>query len=106
MGRASRWMINFLLGKKEEKTKKREISSYAAEKETTPTAISTYKRRWSFGKSEKKERVYKSRRSLDSIITSPYSSRRSSFALPTTEAIEKVVARLLMLSIQRTEVAA
>uniref|UniRef100_A0A6N2LVY4 DUF4005 domain-containing protein n=1 Tax=Salix viminalis TaxID=40686 RepID=A0A6N2LVY4_SALVM len=57
MGRASRWMINFLLGKKEEKTKKREISSYAAEKETTPTAISTYKRRWSFGKSEKKERT-------------------------------------------------
>ncbi|KAH8491232.1 hypothetical protein H0E87_023396 [Populus deltoides] len=60
MGKASRWMINFLLGKKEEKTKKNDIS-FHAEKETTPTATPAYKRRWSFGKSAKKERVYRDR---------------------------------------------
>ncbi|KAL3573651.1 hypothetical protein D5086_024264 [Populus alba] len=90
MGKASRWMINFLLGKKEEKTKKNDVS-FHAEKETTPTATPPYKRRWSFGKSAKKERVYRGRRSLDSIITTPIF--RSSFALPTTEAIKKVVAQ-------------
>ncbi|KAJ6974664.1 hypothetical protein NC653_030707 [Populus alba x Populus x berolinensis] len=46
-----------------------------------------------FGKSAKKERVYRGRRSLDSIITTPYLAQRSSFALPTTEAIKKVVAQ-------------
>ncbi|KAL9341704.1 hypothetical protein Peur_065029 [Populus x canadensis] len=92
MGKASRWMINFLLGKKEEKTKKNDIS-FHAEKETTPTATPAYKRRWSFGKSAKKERVYRGRRSLDSIITTPYLAHRSSFALPTAEAIKKVVAQ-------------
>jgi len=92
MGKASRWMINFLLGKKEEKTKKNDIS-FHAEKETTPTPTPAYKRRWSFGKSAKKERVYRGRRSLDSIITTPYLAHRSSFALPTAEAIKKVVAQ-------------
>ncbi|CAK7340931.1 unnamed protein product [Dovyalis caffra] len=94
MGKASRWMINFLLGKREEKGKKKDIS-FHAERDTTPTAIvpstPTYKRRWSFGKSAKKERVCKGRRSLDSIITAPYSANRSSFALPTTEAIKIIV---------------
>ncbi|KAG6750626.1 hypothetical protein POTOM_045131 [Populus tomentosa] len=83
MGKASRWTINFLLGKKEEKTKKNDVS-FHAEKETTPAATPAYKRRWSFGKSAKKERVYRGRRSLDSIITTPYLAHRSSFALPTT----------------------
>jgi hypothetical protein len=95
MGKASRWMINFFLGKKEEKCKKKDISFYA-EKDTTTAIVSsnpTIKRRWSFGKSAKKERVCKGRRSLDSVITTPYLAHRSSFALPATEAIKTIVSQ-------------
>uniref|UniRef100_A0A3N7EY17 DUF4005 domain-containing protein n=1 Tax=Populus trichocarpa TaxID=3694 RepID=A0A3N7EY17_POPTR len=93
MGKASRWMINFFLGKKEEKCKKKDIYFYA-EKDTTTAIVPsnpTIKRRWSFGKSAKKERVCKGRRSLDSVITTPYLAHRSSFALPATEAIKIIV---------------
>ena len=59
MGKASGWMFNFFLGKKEEKCKKKDISFYAEKKTTTATVPSnpTIKRRWSFSKSAKKERV-------------------------------------------------
>uniref|UniRef100_A0A6N2L4F7 DUF4005 domain-containing protein n=1 Tax=Salix viminalis TaxID=40686 RepID=A0A6N2L4F7_SALVM len=94
MGKASRWMINFFLGKKEEKCKKKDISFYAEKKTTTATVPSnpTIKRRWSFGKSAKKER---GRRSIDSVITTPYLAHRSSFALPATEAIKTIVPQTL-----------
>ncbi|XP_037497632.1 protein IQ-DOMAIN 14 [Jatropha curcas] len=73
MGKASRWMISFLLGKKEEKEKKKKNISFYEDNVKTPNASlpsapTTYKRRWSFGKSSSKEKVHKSSTSLDSII--------------------------------------
>lgn len=99
MGKASRWMISFLLGKKEEKVKKKKDICFYDERVTTRTAIipsstPAYKRRWSFGKQAKKERVYKGRRSFDSIVPTPCiaTAHRPSIALPTVETIKKVVA--------------
>ncbi|XP_021669385.2 protein IQ-DOMAIN 19 [Hevea brasiliensis] len=72
MGKASKWIINFLLGKKEEKEKKKNIAFYDGIGSTVATPTSSvpstpYKRRWSFGKSASKERVHKCSKSLDSI---------------------------------------
>lgn len=109
MGKASRWMVNFLLGKKEAKNKKKDVSFYE-ENVTTPTAVvpssPSYKRRWSFGKSSRKERVPgRNSISLDSINTTKIAKHGSSLeqenqqnntkavtsALATTEAIKTVV---------------
>ncbi|KAF4365888.1 hypothetical protein CsatB_028830 [Cannabis sativa] len=70
MGKASKWIRNFLIGKKDEK-KKNDYSSHSTEyqlanigsKPGTPKV----KRRWSFGKSAGKGVSHKFSRSLDSI---------------------------------------
>ncbi|XP_050225544.1 protein IQ-DOMAIN 19-like [Mercurialis annua] len=71
MGKASRWIINFLLGKKEEKEKRKNISFYEDYGKTPtrsiPSSSPTYKRRWSFRKSASKEKVHKTSNSFDSI---------------------------------------
>ncbi|OAY44216.1 hypothetical protein MANES_08G132400v8 [Manihot esculenta] len=71
MGKASRWIINFLLGKKDDKEKKKNIGFYEGSTVSSPnasvTSTPTYKRRWSFGKSASKERAHKCSKSLDSI---------------------------------------
>lgn len=67
MGKASRWLANFLLGKKEDKRRKSISISYDEGSETTPSATPSSKR-WSFGKLGSKGRDHKSSsRSLDSM---------------------------------------
>ncbi|XP_065854657.1 protein IQ-DOMAIN 19-like [Euphorbia lathyris] len=70
MGKASRWMINLFLGKKEEKGNRKNNISFYDDNFITPSAtipsIPNYKR-WSFGKSSSKERHHKFSKSLDSI---------------------------------------
>ncbi|KAA8536990.1 hypothetical protein F0562_029468 [Nyssa sinensis] len=72
MGKASKWIRNILLGKKEEKDKKTE-SSFLAQSLATPRAIlpetPKEKRRWSFGRSASTDNARKSNRSFDSIVT-------------------------------------
>ncbi|XP_038715071.1 uncharacterized protein LOC120008769 [Tripterygium wilfordii] len=66
MGRASRWVMNLLLGKKEEKGK--DTSSSKVNAGTLITIVSRtpiYKRRWSFGRIAGKEKAHKSSKSLD-----------------------------------------
>ncbi|KAM7273513.1 hypothetical protein ACFE04_028177 [Oxalis oulophora] len=80
MGKASKWMINFLLGKRDEKKNKKE-SSFSGEFATSNstaiiTASSIYKRRWSFGKSSKTERSHKSSKSQNvAAVTSKHAAR-------------------------------
>ncbi|WRX23979.1 IQ motif [Theobroma cacao] len=75
MGKASRWLVNFLLGRKEDKGKRKNISiSFEEGRVTTPSATppaTPFKRRWSFGKLASKERAHKSSRSLDSMTATP-----------------------------------
>ncbi|GAV81168.1 IQ domain-containing protein/DUF4005 domain-containing protein [Cephalotus follicularis] len=76
MGKASKWVINFLLGKKEEENKKIDSISLFEEYVTSiPTVIvsetPTCKRRWSFGRSASKKIVHKCSKSLDTIPTTP-----------------------------------
>ncbi|XWS42492.1 hypothetical protein CRYUN_Cryun16bG0018500 [Craigia yunnanensis] len=76
MGKASRWLVNFLLGRKEDKEKRKNISISFEEGNvmTTPCATplaTPFKRRWSFGKLASKERAHKSSRSLDSMTATP-----------------------------------
>ncbi|XP_021282433.1 uncharacterized protein LOC110415189 isoform X2 [Herrania umbratica] len=75
MGKASRWLVNFLLGRKEDKGKRKNISiSFEEGSVTTPCATppaAPFKRRWSFGKLASKERAHKSSRSLDSMTATP-----------------------------------
>lgn len=73
MGKASKWIRNFLIGKKEEKDKK-EICSAADIIPATQTAIipatPKVKRRWSFGRSLGRETSHhKFSKSLDDTIT-------------------------------------
>ncbi|KAJ4821851.1 hypothetical protein Tsubulata_033273 [Turnera subulata] len=110
MGKAGRWMINFLLGKREDKEKKKLEASFYEMDVATPTATipstpNPYKRRWSFGKSSRKEKIHSGRKSVDSIInpfTSVVSSslelekkqkiaRQLALQWTTTEAIRKTV---------------
>ncbi|XVF42158.1 hypothetical protein PTKIN_Ptkin01aG0337400 [Pterospermum kingtungense] len=70
MGKASRWLANFLLGKKEDKRRKQLSISFEEGGETTPSAT-PFNRRWSFGKLGSKERAHKSSRSLDSMTAAP-----------------------------------
>ncbi|WCJ43914.1 IQ-domain 19 [Euphorbia peplus] len=69
MGKASRWIINLLVGKKEDKgNKKKNISFFddtACVTVSSPN-ITAYKR-WSFRNSATKERAHKFSKSLDSI---------------------------------------
>lgn len=75
MGKASKWIRNFLLGKKEEKEKdKKRVSSVPTESLGNPRAMlsaAKEKRRWSFKKSTTTEKIthHKSNRSFDSIST-------------------------------------
>ncbi|KAF5739254.1 putative IQ-domain 19 [Tripterygium wilfordii] len=70
MGRASRWVMNLFLGKKEEKGKDKSLSEMSA---GTSVAIvprtPIYKRRWSFGRTTAKEKAHKSSKSLDLSTT-------------------------------------
>ncbi|XP_031248930.1 protein IQ-DOMAIN 14-like [Pistacia vera] len=70
MGKASKWMINFLLGRKDqEKDKKKDVVFLKESVLPSPTPPSM-KRRWSFGRSSSKEKSHKSSKSLDLITTS------------------------------------
>ncbi|XWS58325.1 hypothetical protein CRYUN_Cryun08bG0024200 [Craigia yunnanensis] len=76
MGKASRWLVNFLLGREEDKGKRKNISISFEEGSvmTTPCATPSatpFKRRWSFGKLARKERAHKNSRSLDSMTATP-----------------------------------
>ncbi|KAM7476907.1 hypothetical protein LguiB_024150 [Lonicera macranthoides] len=68
MGKASKWIMNFLVGKKEETNKKKD-ASFSSESiviSTTPKV----KRRWSFGRSTGTENPrHKSTMSFDSFVT-------------------------------------
>lgn len=66
MGKASKWMINLLLGRKDqEKDKKKDVFL----EESVPPTPTSIKRRWSFGRSSSKEKSHKSSKSLDLITT-------------------------------------
>ncbi|XP_048235930.1 protein IQ-DOMAIN 19 isoform X2 [Ricinus communis] len=70
MGKASSWIMNFLVGKKEEKEKRKNITFYEDYMRTPNGSIPStpnYKRRWSFGKSSGREKVNKNSKSLDAI---------------------------------------
>ncbi|XP_022719732.1 protein IQ-DOMAIN 14-like [Durio zibethinus] len=76
MGKASRWLVNFLLGRKEDKGRRKNISTSFEEGSvmTTPCATPSatpFKRRWSFGKLVSKGKAHKSSRSLDSMTATP-----------------------------------
>ncbi|XVF31167.1 hypothetical protein REPUB_Repub16aG0122500 [Reevesia pubescens] len=74
MGKASRWLANFLLGRKDDKGKRKNISISFEEGMPTPCATppaTHFKRRWSFGKLVSKDKTHKSSRSLDSMTATP-----------------------------------
>ncbi|KAK4852417.1 hypothetical protein QYF36_023881 [Acer negundo] len=110
MGKASKWMVNFLLGKKEERTKKKDVAFLEENVVANSAAIvplsPKIRRRWSFGRSSSKEKTHKSCKSLDSITISPVvvgaiadlekqqqqqSKALLSVAVVKTEAVERVV---------------
>ncbi|KAK2990646.1 hypothetical protein RJ640_025997 [Escallonia rubra] len=72
MGKASKWIRNFLTGKKEEKAKKKD-GGFRDESLAIVPATPREKRRWSFGRSASTENAagvfHKSTRSFDSIVT-------------------------------------
>ncbi|KAK0600220.1 hypothetical protein LWI29_012813 [Acer saccharum] len=114
MGKASKWMVNFLLGKKEERTKKKDVAFLEENGVANSAAIvpssPKIRRRWSFGKSSSKEKTHKSCKSLDSITINPVvvssiadsekqqqqqqqqSKALLSVAVVKTSAVERVVA--------------
>ncbi|KAF3454339.1 hypothetical protein FNV43_RR04786 [Rhamnella rubrinervis] len=69
MGKASRWIRNFLIGKKEDR--KRNDASFSGENQTTKMGSQPgtpkVKRKWSFGKTSGKEATHKFSKSLDFI---------------------------------------
>ncbi|KAK9292833.1 hypothetical protein L1049_020813 [Liquidambar formosana] len=71
MGKASKWIRNFLIGKKEEKDKK--VTLFPADFPATQTVIvpttPKVKRRWSFGRLVGKETGHKYSKSVDLIDT-------------------------------------
>lgn len=71
MGKAGKWIRNFLLGKKEQKYKKNIESSLSAELHPTCTKPGSprVKKRWSFGRAAGKRASHKFSKSLDSIDT-------------------------------------
>ncbi|KAJ7978097.1 Protein IQ-DOMAIN 14 [Quillaja saponaria] len=72
MGKAGKWIRNFLIGKKEEKDKKNDISSIEYTITTnmgTQVGTPKVKRRWSFGKIAGKVKAHKFSSSFDSIDT-------------------------------------
>ncbi|KAG4167043.1 hypothetical protein ERO13_A13G170600v2 [Gossypium hirsutum] len=77
MGKASKWLVNFLLGRKDDKGKRKNLSisfdeeNLVSSPSATPSSASSFKRRWSFGKLSSKDRAHKSSRSLDSMIATP-----------------------------------
>ncbi|KAK3200615.1 hypothetical protein Dsin_024030 [Dipteronia sinensis] len=111
MGKASKWMVNFLLGKKEERTKKKDVAFLEENVVANSAAIvpssPKIRRRWSFGRSSSKEKTHKSCKSLDSITINPVvvgaiadsekqqqqqSKALFSVAVVKTSAVERVVA--------------
>lgn len=77
MGKASTWLVNFLLGRKDDKGKRKNLSISFDEENlvpspsATPSSPSLFKRRWSFRKLSSKDRAHKSSRSLDSMTATP-----------------------------------
>lgn len=73
MGKASRWIRNFLLGKRDEKDNKKIntsiLSVYVTTSSSLPPPAPKIKRRWSFGKSPAKGKAHKLSRSMDSAET-------------------------------------
>ncbi|GLT90548.1 hypothetical protein SLE2022_084740 [Rubroshorea leprosula] len=69
MGKASRWMINFLLGRKQKERKKETASLSFPEEKAAIFSASTFNKRWSFGKKSASMEItaHRSSRSLDSI---------------------------------------
>ncbi|XP_062143812.1 protein IQ-DOMAIN 19-like [Alnus glutinosa] len=70
MGKAGKWIRNFLLGKREQKYKKND-SSFSAEHHhpSTKPGSPRVKKRWSFGRAAGKRASHKFSKSLDSIET-------------------------------------
>lgn len=69
MGKASKWIRNFLIGKKEDR--KKNDASFSIESQTTKSrsqpGTPKVKRKWSFGKTPGKEATHKFSMSLDSV---------------------------------------
>ncbi|XP_059654498.1 protein IQ-DOMAIN 19-like [Cornus florida] len=92
MGKASKWIRNFLIGKKDEKEKKKE-SCFSLESFATPKE----KPRWSFVRSSSTDtNPYKSTRSFDSIVTCQLvtqnaQNRVTAIAVAANEATERGV---------------
>ncbi|ONI04820.1 hypothetical protein PRUPE_6G341200 [Prunus persica] len=70
MGKASKWIINFLVGKQEKKINQTNVS-ISTEHPSTATKPGTpkVKRRWSFGRLAGKEACHRPSKSVDSIDT-------------------------------------
>ncbi|CAL9003562.1 unnamed protein product [Prunus brigantina] len=70
MGKASKWIINFLVGKQEKKINQTHVS-ISTEHPSTATKPGTpkVKRRWSFGRLAGKEACHRPSKSVDSIDT-------------------------------------
>ncbi|XP_041017902.1 protein IQ-DOMAIN 14-like, partial [Juglans microcarpa x Juglans regia] len=72
MGRASKWIRNFLVGKREQKYKKIDASfpaEYAHNKTECQPGIPKTRRRWSFGRASGKKTSHKYSKSFDSFDT-------------------------------------
>ncbi|XP_038999185.1 uncharacterized protein LOC120124635 [Hibiscus syriacus] len=81
MGKAGKWLVNFLLGRKDEKAKRKNLSLSFEEGTlitnpcATPSPSSSFKRRWSFGKLSSKDRAAKSSRSFDLVTATPLATK-------------------------------
>ncbi|KAL5835419.1 hypothetical protein ACOSQ4_014916 [Xanthoceras sorbifolium] len=107
MGKASKWMVNFLLGKKEERTKKKDIGfleeNVANSAAIVPSSSSPrVPRRWSFGRSSSKEKGHKSCKSLDLITTNSLVVVRAIVDLEKQQQQSKAVLAAVAAAVEET----
>lgn len=87
MGRATKWIRSFLLGKKDEKENKKintsVLARYVAPSSCLPLPTPKIKRRWSFGKPAARGNAHKLSRSMDLAKTAQLVMQaRADFQLP------------------------
>lgn len=105
MGKASKWIVNFLLGKKEDRTRRKEMS-YVEEDvgnsaAMVPCPCPNIRRRWSFGRSSssrKEKGCHRSSKSVDLVTKNHHSLDVKTIEMPKEEIDEEsraVICRLI-----------